>query len=151
MGKEVGQIVEVKGVLARAELYELFPPYIVERGKVQVAPRINSYVKTKVGLDVIICQITGEYYDENQRGKFTGYYLKLMVKGYFEGNKFIQGLRLLPMVAANIELIDVDEFKDINKCSDEQVFSIGNDIFNSHQEYYLSYNSIIPSHIGIWC
>ncbi|WP_302148730.1 ATP-binding protein [Megasphaera elsdenii] len=150
MGKEVGQIVEVKGVLARAELYELFPPYIVERGKVQVAPRINSYVKTKVGLDVIICQITGEYYDENQRGKFTGYYLKLMVKGYFEGNKFIQGLRLLPMVAANIELLDADEFKDINKCSDEQVFSIGNDIFNSHQEYYLSYNSIIPSHIGIF-
>lgn len=150
MGKEVGQIVEVRGVLARAELYELFPPYIVESGEIQVAPRINSYVKTKVGLDVILCQVTGEYYDENQKGKFTGYYLNLAVKGYYEGNKFIQGLRLLPMVAANIELLDADEFKNINKCSDEQVFPIGIDIFNSHQEYYLSYNSIIPSHIGIF-
>lgn len=150
MGREVGRIVEVRGVSVRAELYELFPPYIIEAGNIQVAPRINSYVKTKVGLDVIICQITGEYYDELRKGQFTGYYLDLTVKGYFDGNHFIQGLRLLPMVAASIELLDTNEFKRINECSDEQMFSIGNDLFNNNQEYFLSYNKIIPSHIGIF-
>jgi hypothetical protein len=28
MGKEIGRIVEVRGIRIKAELYELFPPYI---------------------------------------------------------------------------------------------------------------------------
>ena len=150
MGREVGRITEVKGVRVRAELYELFPPYIVDCGHVLIAPRINTYVKTRVGLDEIICQITGEYYDENHKGHFTGYYLELTVKGYFENGRFIQGLRLLPMVAANIEMLEADEFKHINENSGDKSFSLGTDLFDSSQNYYLSYNAIIPSHIGIF-
>lgn len=150
MGREVGRIVEVKGVSVRAELYELFPPYLIEHGKMHIAPRINTFVKTKVGLDVIICQITGEYYDELRKGQFTGYYLDLTVKGYFEGDTFVQGLRLLPMVAANIETLDENEFNSINERKDERTFCIGTDLFDNSQKYYLSYNSIVPSHIGIF-
>ena len=150
MGREVGRITEVKGVRVRAELYELFPPFIVDCGHVLIAPRINTYVKTRVGLDEIICQITGEYYDENHKGHFTGYYLELAVKGYFENGRFVQGLRLLPMVAANIEMLEADEFKHINENSGDKSFSLGTDLFDSSQNYYLSYNAIIPSHIGIF-
>ena len=150
MGKEVGRITEVKGVRVRAELYELFPPYIVDSGRIMVAPRINTYVKTRVGLDEIICHITGEYYDEVHRGQYTGYYLELTVKGYFENGRFIQGLRLLPMVAANIEMLEKDEFKRINENLDEKIFPLGVDLFDSSQNYYLSYNAVIPSHIGIF-
>lgn len=84
MGRDVGRIVEVRGINVRAELYQLLPPYIVESGHMYIAPRINTYIKTKVGLDIIICQITGEYYDEQKKGQFTGYFLELSVKGYFE-------------------------------------------------------------------
>ena len=150
MGRDVGRIVEVRGINVRAELYQLLPPYIVESGHMYIAPRINTYIKTKVGLDIIICQITGEYYDEQKRGQFTGYFLELSVKGYFESGKFVQGLRLLPMVAASIELLDADEFKHINECVDAKAFSIGTDLFDRSQEYYFSYNSIIPSHIGVF-
>lgn len=150
MERAVGRIVEVRGVKVRAELYRLFPPYIATKGCVYIAPRINTFVKTKVGLDEIICQVTGEYYDEQNRGQFTGYYLELTVKGYFQGNRFVQGLRLLPMVAANIELLDINEFKRINECSDDESFPIGTDLFDINQEYYLSYNAIIPTHIGIF-
>ena len=150
MGREIGRITEVKGVKVRAELYELFPPYIVESGHITVAPRINTYVKTKVGLDEIICQITGEYYDEIHNGRYTGYYLELTVKGYFEKGRFIQGLRLLPMVAANIEMLDEDEFKHINESKSEKSFTLGTDLFNPSQNCYLSFNAIIPSHIGIF-
>lgn len=114
MGREVGKIVEVRGINVRAELFELLPPFLISNGKISVAPRINTYVKTKVGLSTIICQITGEYYDELRKGQFTGYYLDLTVKGYFEGTGFIQGLRMLPMVAATIELLDAGEFNQIN-------------------------------------
>lgn len=150
MDRTVGRIVEVRGVKVRAELYRLFPPYIVTKGCTYIAPRINTFVKTKVGLDEIICQITGEYFDEQNKGQFTGYYLELTVKGYFHRNRFVQGLRLLPMVAANIELLDINEFKRINECSDDESFPIGTDLFDVNQEYYLSYNAIIPTHIGIF-
>ena len=150
MGKEVGKIVEVRGINVRAELFDLLPPFLVNNGELSVAPRINTYVKTKVGLNTIICQITGEYYDELRKGQFTGYYLDLTVKGYFEGAKFIQGLRMLPMVAATIELLDAGEFNQINYGKDEISFSIGKDLFDASQEYLLSYNAIIPSHIGVF-
>lgn len=150
MGREIGRIVEVKGVSVKAELYELLPPYLIERGNTIVSPRINTFVKTKVGLDVIICQITGEYYDEQKKGQFTGYYLDLTVKGFFDNDKFIQGVRMLPMVAASVELLNTDEFKRINECLDSHSFSLGTDLFDSSQKYYFSFNSIIPSHIGIF-
>ena len=150
MGREVGRIVEVKGVNVRAELYELLPPYIVMDGHAYTSPRINTYVKTKVGLDEIICQITGEYYSETYKGQFTGYYLELSVKGYFDGDVFVQGLRLLPMVASSIELLDADEFKRINDYSETETFHIGKDLFDFTQDYSLSYNAIIPSHIGVF-
>lgn len=150
MGREVGRIVEVRGTKVRAELFELLPPYLIENGKAYIAPRINTIVKTKVGLDTIICQITGEYYDEVNKGLFTGYYLDLTVKGYFEGKRFVQGLRLLPMVAADIEILDADEFKKINACAAENSFKIGVDLFDDTQNCFLEYNAIIPSHIGIF-
>lgn len=150
MGREIGKIVEVRGIAVRAELYELLPPYILDRGCTIIAPRINTFVKTRVGLDEIICQITGEYFDEQKKGQFTGYYLDLNVKGFFSNNKFVQGVRMLPMVAAGVELLNANEFKSINECSNEHTFSLGTDLFDNNQKYYFSYNSIIPSHIGIF-
>ena len=158
MGREIGRIVEVRGTNIKAELFELLPPYLVESGKVLVAPRINTYVKTRVGFDTIVCQISGEYFDEQsawrsetrKNGQFTGYYLDLSVKGYFEGKRFIQGMRLLPMVASTIELLDKDEFKQINDCEENKGFKLGTDLFDATQEYYLSFNRVIPSHIGIF-
>ncbi|MCR5701089.1 MAG: ATP-binding protein [Lachnospiraceae bacterium] len=150
MGREIGKVVEAKGVYVRAELYELFPPYIVEYGKTIISPRINSYVKTRVGLDIIICQITGEYYEEQRKGTFTGYFFDLVVKGYIENNHFIQGVRMLPMVSAGIEMLDSDDFKMINDCDSVNCFSLGTNLFDNTQSYYFDYNTIIPSHIGIF-
>lgn len=150
MGREIGKVVEVSGISVRAELYELLPPYIVENGQICNSPRINSFIKTKVGLDTIICQISGEYFDENRKGRFSGYFIDLTVKGYYDNNHFIQGVRMLPMVSAGIELLDVDEFKIINDCEGEHNFSIGFNLFDNTQSYYLDSNAIIPSHIGIF-
>lgn len=150
MGKEIGKVVEVKGIKIKAELYELLPPYILDRGKIRTAPRINTYVKTKVGLDEIVCQITGEFFDEVHKGQFSGYNLELSVKGYFEGNMFVQGMRLLPMVAASIELLDENEFKRINRTVNTKSFTIGKDLFDDSQEYSLCFDNIIPSHVGVF-
>ena len=54
MGREIGRIVEVRGVSVKAELFELLPPFLFDKGNVITAPRINTYVKTRVGLDTVI-------------------------------------------------------------------------------------------------
>ncbi len=150
MGREIGRIIEVRGVSVKAELYELLPPFLIEDGNIIVAPRINTYVKTKVGLSEIICQVSGEYYNEQNKGQFTGYGLDLNVKGFFENGRFVQGVRMLPMVAASVELLNTDELGKINECIDSHGFSLGTDLFDSNQKYFFGYNSIIPSHIGIF-
>lgn len=151
MGRVIGRITEVKGIISKAELQELLPPYIVEKGKVLDAPRINNYVKTKVGLDTIICQITGEYFDEHTlKGDFTGYYINLNVKGYISGKAFIQGLRCLPIVGAEVEMIDPEDLAMIYACGQEECLCLGNDLYNSTQPIRLGINKIIPSHIGIF-
>lgn len=150
MDREIGKVIEVRGVFVRAELYELLPPYIVKNGKTTISPRINSFVKTKVGLDTIICRIIGEYYDEQKKGSFTGYYIELSVKGYIDDNHFIQGVRMLPMVSASIELLDDEDFMRINDCASVKNFSLGTNLFDSTQRCYFDYNLIIPSHIGIF-
>lgn len=150
MDREVGRIVEVRGTSVKAELFELLPPFLLSKGVPVIAPRINTYVKTRVGLDTIVCQITGEYYDEHKLGDFSGYFLDLTVKGYYDGDKFIQGLRLLPIVAANIELLDSEDIKRINTYEDGRCFRIGGDLYDSSQDIYLNYNGVIPSHVGIF-
>lgn len=109
MGKIIARIVEVRGISVKAELLELLPPYYSISGRVYQAPKINSFVKTKVGLDTIICQIKGEYYNEYYRSKTssesdalkiknsdkTAYYLDLNVIGYISNNNMIQGLRIV--------------------------------------------------------
>lgn len=150
MGREIGKIIEVRGVSVKAELYELLPPYIVKSAKTYLSPRINSFVKTRVGLDTIICQITGEYFDEQKKGNFTGYYIELAVKGYIDNKHFIQGIRMLPMVSACIELLEEKDFLRINECLDGNAFSLGTNLFDYNQKCFFDYNTIIPSHIGIF-
>lgn len=64
MGKVVGRIIEVKGLQVKAKLHDLLPPYLIENGNRESAPKINGFVKTKIGIDTIICQVVGEYSEE---------------------------------------------------------------------------------------
>jgi hypothetical protein len=96
MVKEIGIITEVKGIKVKCKLFDLLPPFLVFNGKIIQGPRINTLVKTKVGIDTIICQVNGEVSSETD-GVIRDHYLELDVKGYIEAGKFIQGLRLLPL------------------------------------------------------
>ena len=57
----IGRISRVDGIRAVATFYKRLQPYLVDKGEVTSAPRINSFVKTNVGLDTVVCQIVGEH------------------------------------------------------------------------------------------
>lgn len=164
MGKIIARIVEVRGISVKAELLELLPPYYSISGRVYQAPKINSFVKTKVGLDTIICQIKGEYYNEYYRSKTssesdalkiknsdkTAYYLDLNVIGYISNNNMIQGLRILPIVSANIEMLDDKDYSVIYKTATNEDIFLGKNLFDSSKDVQCNINKLFVSHIGIF-
>lgn len=149
MDKEIGRIIEVRGINIKAKLFRLLPPYLINNGKIVSAPKINSFVKTKVGLDTIICQVVGEYNIEKD-DRTLDYYIDLQVKGYIDKQQFIQGLRMLPIVSANLSLLNDEDYKVIYDFDDENSFVIGKDLFEINKEIRLNYNNVMPSHIGIF-
>ena len=138
MDKDIGRIVEVRGINVKAKLFKLLPPYLVNEGQVVSAPKINSFVKAKVGLDTVICQINGEYNLEKD-SNISDYYIDLTVKGYIENNKFIQGLRMLPIVSSNISLLSNEEYSIIYNYNKSISFKIGIDLFEINKDIYLNF------------
>lgn len=149
MNDVIGRVVEVRGINVKAKLFQLLPPYLSVNGKVVSAPKINSFVKTKVGLDTIICQVVGEYNVENN-DSLSDYFLDLQVKGYLENSKFIQGLRMLPIVSANVSLLSEKDYSIIFEGENQNCFCIGQSLFETNEKIYMDYNKLIPSHVGIF-
>lgn len=144
----IGKIIEVRGIRAKAEFYKKLPPHIVTNGDIFPAPQINSYVKTNVGLDTIICQISGEY-EEFINDHSQKHIVELEIRGRITKNKFLSGLRLMPFVGANVEMLTEKEY---NKVFSEPEFSInlGKNLYDSSNQIFLDINKLIPSHIGIF-
>ena len=149
MGKTIGRIVEVRGLRVKAKLNQLLPPYLIENGTYENSPKINGFLKTKVGLDTIICQVVGEF-SEYTNGQVDSHFLDLQVKGYIEHNKFVQGLRMLPIVSAEVELLEQIDFAYIYHDGSEHTLTIGNDLFDIGKKIEVNVNNLIPSHIGVF-
>ena len=132
MGTTVGRIIEVNGLKIKAKLFELLPPYLTMNGKRESSPKINAYVKTKIGIDTIICQVDGEYSVEKE-DKVDSHYLDLSVKGYLDNGTFIQGLRVLPIVSANIELLEEYDLRCIYSDKNNFDLELGHDIFDERK------------------
>ena len=146
----IGKIVEVRGIKILAKMDQKLPPHIIENGNIIPAPQINSYVKTRVGLDIIICQIVGEYLKfDNNESKEIAYLVELEVKGRITNGKFLGGLRLLPIVEAKIETLEKEDFEIIFYRPKESI-KIGKNLFDNSNDIALDINQLIPSHIGIF-
>lgn len=146
----IGKIVEVRGIKIIAKMDKKLPPHIIENGNIIPAPQINSYVKTRVGLDIIICQIVGEYLKfDNNETKEIAYLVELEVKGRISNGKFLGGLRLLPIVEAKIETLEKEDFEIIFYKPQESI-KIGKNLFDNSNDIALDINQLIPSHIGIF-
>lgn len=144
----IGSIIEVRGVKVSAKFYKKLPPHMIQNANIFPAPQINSYVKTNVGLDTIICQIVGEHLIKNEKG-ISDHIVDLEVRGRVSKNCFLGGLRLLPIVGAKIETLSENEYNSIFL---KPKFSIclGHNLYDTSNKIYLDVNRLIPSHIGIF-
>ena len=145
----IGRIIEVNGLSTKAVLFELLPPYLVTNSKRETAPKINGFVKTRVGLETVICQVVGEY-NQEENNEVKAHYLRLEVKGYLSKDGFIQGLRVLPIVSANIELLDSSDYSKIFSSPRETTITLGNDLYDDSKTIDVEVNKLIISHIGVF-
>ena len=150
----VGKITKVDGVKVVGTFFEKLPPYIRIDGKMVPAPQINSYVKTNVGLDTIVCQIIGEHefnydrHDPLDDRDNDDFMVDLEVRGRFVGGKFSAGLRCLPIVGAQIEIFNPRDYELLFGGSSG--IYIGHNLFNDSHEIHLDPDKLIPSHIGVF-
>lgn len=76
--------------------------------------------------------------------------MDLSVKGYLDNGVFVQGLRVLPIVSANIELLEEKDLLCIYADKQQNDIELGNDIFDESKKIRVSLNKLIPSHIGVF-
>lgn len=147
---KIGKIVEVIGTKVKAIIYEKMPPHLLYNTNIISAPQINTYVKTRIGLNTIICQIIGEYLKlDNKESKEIGYFVELEVKGRIQNKNFLGGLRLLPFVDADVETLEKEDY-EILFSKPEFAITIGTNLFDDFNKITLDINKLIPSHIGIF-
>jgi len=150
----VGKITKVDGVKVVGTFFDKLPPYIRIDGQLVPAPQINSYVKTNVGLDTIVCQIVGEHefnydrHDPLDNEEKDDFMVDLEVRGRFVGEKFSAGLRCLPIVGAQIEIFKPQDYDLLFGCHNG--IYMGHNLFNDSHKIFLDPNKLIPSHIGIF-
>lgn len=156
----VGRVTRVDGVRVSAAFYERLQPFLVAAGNPIASPRINSFVKTGVGLDTVICQIVGEYEAEfDKKSEITkaeqaaptgAFVVDLEVRGHVSNGEFKGGLRCLPIVGATVETLDGDELAMLYSTHGATTMRIGRSLFDETNRVYLDAGKLMASHIGVF-
>lgn len=156
---KVGRITRIDSVRAVATFYERLQPFLIVDGAITSSPRINSFIKTSVGLDTVICQIVGEHEIEYDRqGKTLGehqepqgpFLVDLEVRGHVADGSFKGGLRLLPIVGAVVETLDESDLAMIHDSNVAHAIKLGNDLFDESSVVEINANKLMAGHIGIF-
>lgn len=156
---KVGRITRVDGVRAVATFYERLQPFLISNRDIVTSPRINSFVKTNVGLDTVICQIVGEH--EIEYGKGEGslgehqepqgpFQVDLEVRGYLANGVFKSGLRNLPIVGGVVEALNRYDLSLLHDSNVPHAMLLGNDLFDESSLVEINANHLMAGHIGIF-
>ncbi len=156
----IGRIARVDGVRVSAAFYERLQPFLVTAGKPVASPRINSFVKTGVGLDTVICQIVGEHEAEfDKKSEITkaeqaaptgAFVVDLEVRGHISNGEFKGGLRCLPIVGATVETLNGEELVMLYSTHGATAMRIGRSLFDETNSVYLDAGRLMASHIGVF-
>ncbi len=121
---------------------------------------VNSYIKITKGFTNIIGKIEGEsigtkavtHKEYNKEEDNIERFLEVSLAGYFEGSKFRQGIKEMPLVDNDCYLLDRDEFRQLHQFhrEDEKTITIGSLSDEPAQKIKVSINQLFASHIGIF-
>jgi hypothetical protein len=121
---------------------------------------VGSYVKILKGFTTIIGKIEGEYVEEEKYynslykkdEKRVKRILQASLFGHYEGLKFRQGIKEMPLIDNECYILDKNEFNDLHQFANtgEPVVNIGVLTEEPSQIINISVNKLFASHIGIF-
>lgn len=157
---KIGRVTRVDGIRVSATFYERLQPFLIRNGKPAASPRINSFVKTNVGLDSVICQVVGEHEAEfdkistvshaEQAAPVGAFVVDLEVRGYIANDNFKGGLRCLPIVGSGVEMLSGEELAMLYSSHGSKPMKIGRSLFDETNDVYIDAGKLMASHIGVF-
>jgi len=139
-------------------------PHLFFRGKLvkNVSVGLSNYVKILKGFTKIICKVEGEYINEDKIHINKEYvsekqkinrYLNVTIFGFYDYNhKFQHGIKEMPLIGSECELLSKEEFEQLHKLSSEKELTLNIGVLSDEetQQINLSANKLFTGHIGIF-
>lgn len=115
---------------------------------------IREFIAIEHGFRDIVCIVEGEYLDERNieyEGVQQRYIRKLKVRpiGYFEAEKFKDGIKFLPKISDSARLLSEAEISRIFERQESKNFAIGT-LLKEGIEISLPWQRIFNTHFGIF-
>lgn len=162
---EIGRVYEVRGREITVKVNkDKNLPHLFYNGRTlrNVSVGLSNYVKIYKGFTEIICKVEGEYLDEDKTSSEKNYksekesisrYLKVSVFGFYDDvGKFQYGIKEMPLINNECQLLSREEFEKLHKLSDESELSItiGTLLDEPTQDINISVGQLFSGHIGIF-
>lgn len=155
MSIKVGEVIAVRGVIVTLKIFEnSSKDTLYHDGDKYKGISIREYISIQRGFRDIICIIEGEYIDENKVEKEenkTYYIRKIEAKpiGYFEQEKFYEGIKFLPMIKDVAFLLKENKISEIYSREQSNGFVIGK-MLKEEIPISLPWQKLFNTHIGIF-
>jgi DNA helicase HerA-like ATPase len=152
MSIAIGDVVSVKGINIVVELYEESnKETLFYKGEKFNGVSIQEHILIKRGFKDIVTVVQGEYLDErlpSEDGRTFVRKVELKPIGFFQNDKFFEGIKHLPMIRDIAYLMSDQQVKQIYGEPDDS-FVVG-EILKEELPVSLPWASLFNTHIGVF-
>lgn len=152
MSIAIGEVVSVKGVSIVLELYEESnKETLFYDGEKFNGVSIQEHIIVRRGFKDIVAIVQGEYLDERFKSEDEKFYVrKIELKpiGFYDHERFQEGIKHLPMIRDVAYLMSEDQVKNIYGETDEE-FVVGK-IVKEDLPISLPWSKLFNTHLGVF-
>ncbi|QNI35865.1 ATP-binding protein [Edaphobacter albus] len=158
----IGKVISVDGRLVRVKVDKTKnTSHLLYKGELLRNISVGGYIKIVKGFTTIIGKVEGEFVQEDKVFVKSEYgserervsrTLNVSLLGFFKSNKFVRGIKEMPLIDNECFLLHVEEFSQVHNfiTPGDQPITLGRLAFERGQDIQVGINGLFASHIGIF-